>query len=189
MRRLMSVALIGLALASTTTVVAAQGRGRGQAQAGRAGVRGGAGRARGAGFDSARVRRMDSVRVARGDTARRRPGMDSPRGRGRGGRPGDVMSGRAGLAGVNLTEDQKTRVKAINKKYGDELKELRKANGNDGVGQNAELRAKIQGIAERERDEIRGVLTAEQRVQFDANLAKHRGGRGKPPGEFRQRTK
>src|SRR5260370_10243458 len=45
MRRFMSVALLGLAVAGTTTVAAAQSVGRGRAaQAGSAGIRGGAGR-------------------------------------------------------------------------------------------------------------------------------------------------
>lgn len=173
MRRIMSVAFIGLALAGATTVAAAQGRGRGHAghagQAGRDGLRG-------APFDSARARRIDSLRTARGDSAWRRPDSDSARARGgRGGRGG--IGGRA-LGGLNLTAAQKTEIKAINKKYADQFKQLRQANKN-GVGQNPDARAQMQAIAERERAEIRGVLTTEQRTQFDARVAKHRGGKGK----------
>src|SRR5439155_22798941 len=109
MRRFMSAALIGLAVASASTVAAAQSRGGG-AQAGRAGLRG-------APFDSARARRIDSLRTARGDTAWRRTNSDSTRargGRGRGGPPGMAC---AALAGLNLTASQKNDIKAINKKY------------------------------------------------------------------------
>jgi Spy/CpxP family protein refolding chaperone len=140
MRRFMSVALIGLAVAGTTTVAAAQGLGGGQAaQAGRAGVRGGAGRA-------------DSVRGRRGG-------------------PGGA---RAALAGLNLSQAQKTQIKTINKKYGDQIKQLRQANGTNGGAQNANARVQMQAFAERERAEIRDVLTPAQRAQFDANVAKHR---------------
>jgi Spy/CpxP family protein refolding chaperone len=130
MRRLMSVALIGLAVVGTTSVAAAQGSSGQAAQAGRAGLRGGA-------------------------------------------------NARAALAGLNLTASQKTDIKAINKKYADQVKQLRQANGKAGAGQTADGRAQMQAVAERERAEIRGVLTPQQRTQFDANVAKHRGGRGK----------
>jgi len=135
MRRFMSLALIGLAVAGTTTVAAAQGVGQAP-QAGRAGVRGGVG--------------SDSVRGHRG----------GPRG------------ARAALAGLNLSQQQKTQIQAINKKYADQFKQLRQANGANGAAQNANDRVQIQAIAERERAEIRGVLTPEQRTQFDANVAK-----------------
>jgi Spy/CpxP family protein refolding chaperone len=141
MRRFMSVALIGLAVAGTTTVAAAQSLGGGQAApAGRADVRGGAG------------------------------GSDSVRGR-RGG-PGGA---RAALAGLSLSSTQKSQIKTINKKYADQFKQLRQANGTNAGAQNANARVQMQAIAERERAEIRGVLTPEQRTQFDANVAKQRG--------------
>ncbi len=153
MRRFMSVALIGFAVAGTTTVAAAQRLGGGQAaQAGRAGVRGGAGRA----------------------------GADSVRGRHRG-----PAGARAALAGLNLSQTQKDQIKTINKKYADQFKQLRQADAGNGGAQNADARVRMRTIAEQERAEIRGVLTPEQRTQFDANVAKHRGkgkgGRGTKP--------
>ena len=138
MRRFMSVALIGVALAGTTTLAAAQSLGGGQAvQAGRADVRGSG---------------SDSVRGRRG--------------------PGGA---RAALAGLNLSPTQKSQIKTINKKYADQFKQLRQANGTNAGAQNANARVQMQAIAERERAEIRSVLTPEQRTQFDANVAKHRG--------------
>ena len=193
MRRLFSVALIGLAVAGSTTVASAQGRGgRGP---GRAGV-----------MDTARARRMDSIRVARGDTLRRRGpdslrqhrldslraagvldsarrgrGAPGPGGRGR----GEMMGGPRGLlAGIDLNENEKASVKAITQKYQEEMKQLRDANQKTVAGQNTQLRTQMQAIAERQQAEIRGALTATHQAQFDANLAKRpaRGAGGPPPG-------
>jgi Spy/CpxP family protein refolding chaperone len=114
-----------------------------QPQAGRAGV--GVGRAR---FDSTR--------------------SDSGRGWGRRGAMGD----RGALAGIKLTDAEKTSLKDIHKKYGDQLKTLRQQNQGKGAGQNADARAQFQTVMERERADIRAVLTPDQRTQFDANVAK-----------------
>ena len=166
MRRLSTVALVafvGLAVAGTSTVAYAQGRGRGPVGQG----------ARGGMLDTARARRMDSVRAVRGDSGRRRGG------------PGTRAGGRGGLAGIKLTETEKASLKSINQKYVEEMKALRQANGGTAAGQNAELRAQMLGIAQRERAEIRAVLSPEHQIQFDANIAKGRGGRGRggpPPG-------
>lgn len=187
MRRLLSVALIGLAVAGATAEAEAQGRG---GRAGRAGV------------DTSRIRRVDSVRVARGDTVRRR-GPDSlrqhrmdslraagvldsarrgPGGRGPVGLPGGGR-GNLALAGIQLNDNEKAAVKTITEKYREELKELRDANQKSTRAQNTQLRAQMQAIMERERAEIRGALTAEHQAQFDANVAKQRGrGAGGPPG-------
>src|SRR4051812_18532877 len=110
MRSFVSVALIGLALASTSTIAAAQANG--QPDAGRAGIRAGAGRAR---FDSTRVRQNDSIRAVRGDSAR---------GRGRRGE----MGARGALAGIKLTDTEKASLKDIHKKYGEQIKALREQN-------------------------------------------------------------
>ena len=39
---------------------------------------------------------------------------------------------RVALAGLNLTASQKNDIKAINKKYADQFKQLRDANGKNG---------------------------------------------------------
>lgn len=200
MRRSLTVALIGLAIAGTTTVASAQGRGAGRAGAG------GRNPARAGVTDTARMRRMDSIRVARGDSLRRLPdsvrrhrldslraagvidgrgrgpgGRMGPGGRGRMGGPGEIAGARGGLAGIKLNENEKAAVKTITAKYRDEMKQLRDANQGAARGQNEQLRSQMMAIAERERAEIRAALTAEHQAQFDANIAKGPGrGRGAP---------
>lgn len=200
MRRLLSVALIGLAVAGTTTVASAQGRGAGRAGAG------GRNPGRAGAMDTARMRRMDSVRVARGDTVRRLPdsvrqhrldslraagvidgrgrgpgGRMGPGGRGRMGGPGEIAGARGALAGIKLNDNEKAAVKTITEKYREEMKQLRDANQGAARGQNEQLRSQMMAIAERERAEIRGALTADHQAQFDANVAKGPGrGQGAP---------
>ena len=186
MRRLLSVAALGLAIVGSTTVASAQRPGRGQ---GRPGV-----------MDTARARRMDSLRVAHGDTLRRRfpdslrqQRMDSlravgvidsnrrgpggrggrgPEGMGPGGRGrGDVAGMRGALAGIKLNDNEKTAVKTIAERYRAEMQELRPA-GQRGAAPNAQLRAQVDAIAQRERADVRAALTAEHQAQFDANVAR-----------------
>jgi Spy/CpxP family protein refolding chaperone len=147
MRSFVSVALIGLTLAGTSAVAAAQSNA--QPQAGRAGVRA-EGRAR-----------FDSTRTARGDS-----------GRGFGRR--EAMGARGALRGIKLSDAQKSSLKDIHKKYGEQLKTLREQNKGKAAAQNADTRAQFQAITARERDDIRAVLTPDQRTQFDANVAKMR---------------
>lgn len=163
MRRLVTVAFLGLAVAAATDA-SAQGRPGGR---GRGGV-----------ADTARMRVRDSIRVARGDTAFARRGADSLRqgrldGRGPGGR-GALMAGRGGLMGIKLNDNEKAAVKTINEKYRAEFEQLREANKGARRAQNAQLRTQVAGIAEREQAEIRAALTAEHQAQFDANLAKRK---------------
>jgi hypothetical protein len=175
MRRLVAVAFLGLAVAAATDA-SAQGRPGGR---GRAGV-----------ADTARMRVRDSIRVARGDSAFARRGTDSLRqGRldGRGGRgPGGgaaLMARRGGLMGIKLNDNEKAAVKTINEKYRAEFEQLREANKGAARGQNAELRNKVQAIADREQAEIRAALTAEHQGQFDANVAKRKErGANRPAG-------
>jgi Spy/CpxP family protein refolding chaperone len=154
MRRLMSVGMIGFALFAASTVAAAQSR-TGVDQAGRAGVR--------------------------GDSAWRRADSDSTRaGRGRMG-PGGRE--RAALAGLDLTAQQKDQVKAINKKYADQFKALRESNGKNAGAPSAEARTQMQSIMQRERADLRSVLTPAQQAKFDANVANAAKGRGKHKGD------
>ena len=167
MRRLFTVALLGIAVAAAATDASAQGR-----QGGR-GPRGGV-------MDTARARRMDSLRVARGDTGFRRRGPDSlgrrgpdslrERGPGRGG----PMGGRGALMGIQLNDNEKAAVKTITEKYRGELQQLREANRGAQRGQNAQLATQAQAIMEREQAEIRAALTAEHQAQFDANVTKRK---------------
>ena len=193
MRRFLTVALLGLAVTVTATDASAQGR------------QGGRGRQRG----------NDSLRVARGDTAFRRGpdslrakrldslraagvldgarGRSGPGGRGRG--PGmGPMAGRGGLMGIQLNDNEKAAVKTIDEKYRKELQELREANKGTARGQNPQLAAQVQAIAERQQAEVRAALTAEHQAQFDANAAKRKeqmanggGRRGRRPPTVRSR--
>jgi Spy/CpxP family protein refolding chaperone len=183
MRRLFTVALLGLAVTVGATEASAQGRPGGR------GSRGGV-------MDTARARRMDSLRVARGDTAFRRRGPDSlrqrrldslraagvldtaARGGSEGGRgmrgPGGPMGGRGALMGIKLNDNEKAAVKTIAEKYRAELEQFREANRGGQRGQNPQLAAQVRAIAEREQAEIRAALTAEHQSQFDANVAKRK---------------
>ena len=171
MRRLLSVALAGIAIAGVTSVASAQ---NGSAQPGPR-------RARAGVMDTARARRMDSLRVARGDTVRRRDGADSLRGRGRGGPPG-MPNSRFALAGIQLTDAEKASVKTINEKYRAELQALRPADGQARPAQNPDLRQKMMTLMASEWTDIRAALTPEHQAQFDANLAKGPGRGGRPGG-------
>jgi Spy/CpxP family protein refolding chaperone len=84
------------------------------------------------------------------------------------------MGGRGGLMGIQLNDNEKAAVKTINEKYRAELEELREANKGTARGQNAQLAAQMQAIADRQQAEIRAALTAEHQAQFDANVAKRK---------------
>ena len=85
------------------------------------------------------------------------------------------MRGHA-LKGVKLTDAQKEQVKGINAKYRSELEALRPKGREDGVRPDSAARAQMMAqhmeIERRQLAEIRGVLTAEQRTTFDANVTK-----------------
>ena len=91
------------------------------------------------------------------------------------------------LGGIKLTDEQKTSIKAIHTKYEPQQKAIRdtvKMNHKADMKPSASdpLRTRAQALATQERAEIRAVLTAEQRVRFDQNVAKfeeRRDGRGK----------
>ena len=86
--------------------------------------------------------------------------------------------------GIALNENEKAAVKTISEKYREQYKELRETNQKAAAGQNAQARAQLQGLMEREQAEIRAALTAEHQAQFDANIAKRpaRGVGGPPVG-------
>lgn len=81
------------------------------------------------------------------------------------------------LGGIQLTEVQKTSIKAIHTRYEPRMVAIRdsvRAKREAGVKPVAgdPLRARAQDLAKQERAEIRAVLTTEQRVRFDSNVAK-----------------
>ena len=105
--------------------------------------------------------------------------------RGRGMRDG--MGARGLLRGVNLTDEQKQRVRAIHEKYQNEGKGVRESlrpameearaarqRGDSAAARKAwdrtaDQRRQLVALQERQMSEVRGVLTAEQQRQFDAN--------------------
>lgn len=78
---------------------------------------------------------------------------------------------------ITLTDAQKAQVDSIQSKYQKEMPAF-----TPGQPPSDADRAKRMELMQKQRDEIRAVLTEEQRVQFDKNLADMpRGGR-RPPG-------
>jgi hypothetical protein len=101
---------------------------------------------------------------------------------------GGPMSGRGGLMGIQLNDNEKAAVKTINEKYRAEMEQFREANKGTAPGRNSQLAAQMKAIADRQEAEIRAALTAEHQAQFDANIAKRKemeakagGRRGKRP--------
>lgn len=107
---------------------------------------------------------------------------------------------RGEFAKLNLTDAQKSQIKAIHQKYQPQAKPLiesmRPAMDNARAARQrgdtaaartafngtADARTKLQALREQERTEIRAVLTPEQQKTFDANAAsrkEHGHGRGK----------
>ena len=107
---------------------------------------------------------------------------------------------RGAFRGVNLTDAQKTQMKAIHEKYAPQFKPLMEsmrpamtdaraarqrgdtAAARAAFARTADARSKVEALRLQERNELRGILTAEQQKAFDANLAnrkEHGRGRGK----------
>ena len=105
------------------------------------------------------------------------------------------------MADLNLTEAQKTQIKAIRDKYKPQMQALRAqekpyidaARAARQKGDTAAFRSNMQqarnvsqSLRTQEMNEIRNVLTAEQRAKFDARQAKradHAGKWGKKGGK------
>lgn len=121
-------------------------------------------------------------------------------GRGRGERIGEM---RGAFRNLNLTDAQKSQIKAIHQKYQPQAKPLidgmRPAMENAraarqrgdtaaaraAVAGTADARSKLQTLREQERAEVRAILTPEQQKTFDANAAsrkEHRRGKWSKKG-------
>lgn len=74
------------------------------------------------------------------------------------------------LKDITLTDAQKEQVKTIREKYVPKQMELRKAAQATGT-QDEATRAKIRELQNQQAAEIRAILTADQQVIFDRNLA------------------
>ena len=127
---------------------------------------------------------------------------DSTHKRGRSGHARGMKGGemRGAFRGLNLTDAQKTQLKAIHQKYQPQAKPLiesmrpamqnaraARQRGDTAAARTAfagtaDARAKLQVLRTQERNEIRAILTPEQQKTFDANAAsrkEHGAGRGK----------
>jgi len=87
-------------------------------------------------------------------------------GQGRGGGMGGLL-----LKDINLTDAQKAQVKTIRDKYVPQLQELRKSAQATGGPPDEATRTKMMDIQNKQTAEIRAILTADQQVAFDKNLA------------------
>ena len=76
------------------------------------------------------------------------------------------------MNGIELTEAQKAKVGEIQAKYQPELQAIRESM--QGGGDRAEAFTKMQAIRDKMNPEIRAVLTADQQVIFDKNLAEQK---------------
>ena len=95
----------------------------------------------------------------------------------RGERRGGSGLGRALFRGIELSPEQHTSVQQINEKYRAEHAQLRERfrgarteGQRPDSAQRAALRQQGVQLMQRQRTELRGVLTAEQRPTFDTNL-------------------
>ena len=75
------------------------------------------------------------------------------------------------LKDITLTDAQKDQVKTIREKYAPRQLEIRKAVQATGVAPDDATRAKMVELQNQQAAEIRVILTADQQVIFDRNLA------------------
>jgi Spy/CpxP family protein refolding chaperone len=75
------------------------------------------------------------------------------------------------LKDITLTDAQKAQIKTIREKYAPRQMELRKAVQATGVAPDDATRAKMTELQTQQAAEIRAILTADQQVIFDRNLA------------------
>jgi Spy/CpxP family protein refolding chaperone len=85
-------------------------------------------------------------------------------------RRGGGMGGML-LKDITLTDAQKNQIKTIREKYMPQQMELRKAAQATGGPPDEATRAKMMDLQNKQAAEIRAILTADQQVTFDKNLA------------------
>ena len=130
----------------------------------------------------------------------RRGGMRGQRGEGRGQRGEFVKD-------LNLTDTQKSRIKAIHDKYQPQMKKLREdARAQFGTMRDArqkgdtsaaararfqaqrdQLQTRIRALRQQEQNEVRALLTAEQRTKWDAAQKKREEGMKKRQERMKDR--
>jgi Spy/CpxP family protein refolding chaperone len=99
-------------------------------------------------------------------------GAAAPAQQGGPGGPGGGRGFNRTMAGIELTDAQKTKVAEIQAKYQPDLQAVRDAM--QGGGDRAAAFTKMQAIRDKMNPEIRAVLTAEQQAIFDKNLAEQK---------------
>ena len=101
-----------------------------------------------------------------------RPSAEGRGARGHGGRDGQGRAGKALLKGITLSENQKAQIKQIRAKYRDQFQAQReqRPTGQLSDSTRSVRRAQMQHALQQEMNEIRGVLTVDQRVRFDSNV-------------------
>jgi Spy/CpxP family protein refolding chaperone len=98
-------------------------------------------------------------------------GTEPPQqGQGQGERRGGGMGGTL-LKDITLTDAQKAQMKTIREKYLPQQVELRKASQATGAPPDDATRTKMMDLQTKQAAELRAILTADQQVQFDKNLA------------------
>jgi Spy/CpxP family protein refolding chaperone len=89
---------------------------------------------------------------------------------------GGPGGGRGGfnrtLNGIELTEAQKAKMAEIDAKYRPELQAIRESM--QGGGDRAAAFTKMQAVRDKMNPEVRAILTADQQVIFDKNLAEQK---------------
>jgi Spy/CpxP family protein refolding chaperone len=106
---------------------------------------------------------MTSVAAAQGQPHPDKQGQGEMR---RGGGMGGWL-----LKDITLTDAQKAQNKVIREKYAPRQLELRKAVQATGVAPDEATRAKMIELQNQQAAEVRAILTADQQVIFDRNLA------------------
>ena len=122
------------------------------------------------------------------------------RGRGQAGKRMGDGGMRGAFRGLNLTDAQKSQMKTIHQKYAPQFKPLMEsmrpamtdarsarqrgdtAAARAAFARTADTRARLEALRLQERNEVRGILTADQQKAFDSNVAnrkEHGRGRGK----------
>ena len=105
-----------------------------------------------------------------------------PQGQGQGRGQGRGMSMAMFLQGITLTADQQAKVDSITKKYDAQRQELRADQSTDMDTR----RAKARELMTKQQDEVKALLTAEQKTVFEKNVADmqarmQQGGGQRPP--------
>lgn len=86
-------------------------------------------------------------------------------------RMGRGEMGQMLFAGIELTDAQKDQIQKINEKYRAQREALRPADGQMPGSPDDATRAKMSDIRTKSHSEYRAVLTADQQLIFDKNLA------------------